>query len=499
MINQFNLVDEPWIPVADHGKVSLKQLFAQDGYKALGGNPIQKIALFKLLFAISQAAATPKDELEWRAMSTQQLAEKCIAYLDKWYDSFYLYGLYPFLQMPNIDKAKVVPFGAVLPQIATGNTTVLTQSQVDKPLDHADKALLLLTLMGFALGGKKTDNSVVLTPNYPGKSNDKGKPSTSKPGPSVGHMGFLHNIIVAETVLDTLWINLFTEAKLKEMNLFPNLLGVAPWERMPEGEDCLVAQDLKQSYMGRLLPLARFCLLTENGLHYSEGIAHANYKEGQPDLTIAVNYAGKDPKALWTNPDKRPWRDVTSLLSFIVQSQAQGFQCWQIQNSVSRVRDHLEVFSIWSGGLSVSSNAGEQYVSGSNDSVESQFWLYSDELGESWYLRLKQGITDLDQLAKNLYGRVMAFYKEQTVDGANMAALASYLFWQLCERDFQHLLNCCGVGEGERAERKKLRMKFANYQFQAYDKYCPNETARQLDAWAKNKPNNFKYLNMEEA
>ena len=141
MINQFNLVDEPWIPVADHGKVSLKQLFAQDGYKALGGNPIQKIALFKLLFAISQAAATPKDELEWRAMSTQQLAEKCIAYLDKWYDSFYLYGLYPFLQMPNIDKAKVVPFGAVLPQIATGNTTVLTQSQVDKPLDHADKAL----------------------------------------------------------------------------------------------------------------------------------------------------------------------------------------------------------------------------------------------------------------------------------------------------------------------------------------------------------------------
>ena len=93
----------------------------------------------------------------------------------------------------------------------------------------------------------------------------------------------------------------------------------------------------------------------------------------------------------------------------------------------------------------------------------------------------------------------MAFYKEQTVDGANMAALASYLFWQLCERDFQHLLNCCGVGEGERAERKKLRMKFANYQFQAYDKYCPNETARQLDAWAKNKPNNFKYLNMEEA
>ena len=47
--NRFNLIDEPWIPVVDAGQVSLKQLFSYPEYRALGGNPVQKIALTKLL------------------------------------------------------------------------------------------------------------------------------------------------------------------------------------------------------------------------------------------------------------------------------------------------------------------------------------------------------------------------------------------------------------------------------------------------------------------
>ena len=68
MDNRFNLIDEPWIPIADCGRVSLGQLFANPDYRALGGNPVQKIALMKLLLAIAQAAATPDDETGWQAM-----------------------------------------------------------------------------------------------------------------------------------------------------------------------------------------------------------------------------------------------------------------------------------------------------------------------------------------------------------------------------------------------------------------------------------------------
>ncbi|MFV0508129.1 MAG: type I-E CRISPR-associated protein Cse1/CasA [Shewanella algae] len=155
MENRFNLIDEPWIPVADHGRVSLKQIFENAEYRSLGGNPVQKIAVLKLLLAIAQAAATPKDEAEWKTLGAQGLSDRCLSYLDQWYDRFYLYGGRPFLQMPAISAAKIQPYGAVMPEVSTGNTTVLCQTQVQRVLDDGARALLLLTLMGFALSGKK--------------------------------------------------------------------------------------------------------------------------------------------------------------------------------------------------------------------------------------------------------------------------------------------------------------------------------------------------------
>jgi CRISPR system Cascade subunit CasA len=92
-----------------------------------------------------------------------------------------------------------------------------------------------------------------------------------------------------------------------------------------------------------------------------------------------------------------------------------------------------------------------------------------------------------------LYGRVLGFFKDQKVDGAKLAAQASQTFWQLCERDFQSLVDGC-----EQADvRDRLRRRFADYVHQAFDRYCPRDTARQLDAWAKNRPNLSKYLKQE--
>ncbi|MGS0639588.1 type I-E CRISPR-associated protein Cse1/CasA, partial [Citrobacter sp. VF227] len=173
--------------MADVGRVSLRQVFSNSEYRSLGGNPVQKIALMKLLLAIAQAAATPADEQEWRALGGSGLAQRCLDYLGQWHERFYLFGERPFLQMPAISAAAVQSFGAVLPEVSTGNTTVLSQGQIQRSLDDADKALLLVCLMAFALSGKKTDNSVTLSVGYQGKRNDKGKPSSSKPGPAVAH------------------------------------------------------------------------------------------------------------------------------------------------------------------------------------------------------------------------------------------------------------------------------------------------------------------------
>lgn len=430
--SRFNLIDEPWIPIADQGLVSLSQVFSNPSYRALGGNPVQKIALTKLLLAIAQAAATPEDDMAWQSLGANGLATQCLSYLDKWRDRFWLYGEIPFLQMPQVSGAAAQNSGAVLPEIATGNTTVLIGSQIERTLSDAENALLILSLMGFALGGKKTDNSCVLAEGYLGKSNDKGKPATGKPGPSLGFMGFLHSFLQGETLLQTLWFNLFTQEQVTQVAIYPAGLGAAPWEQMPESEDCQTAKMLQQSLMGRLVPLSRFCLLNENGLHYTEGVTHSGYKEGVVDPSVAVDFSGKDAKVIWVDTTRKPWRFLTALLSFMTAN-GSGFNCFHLRQGLARARPFSAQIGLWSGGLRVSSNAGEQYVSGSDDFIESTVLMPSEYLGEIWYNQLKLEMNELESLSKMVYGATLGFFKSQNMEGRNQAGLASNLFWELSE------------------------------------------------------------------
>jgi len=487
-VNRFNLIDEPWIPVADVGRVSLQRLFSDASLRALGGNAAQKIALMKLLQAICQAAVTPQDNAQWQALGPDGLCRAVQDYLEKWRDRFWLYGEKPFLQMPAVARSELKPFGTVLPEVSTGNTTVLTQSQSAKILTDADKALLIVVQMSLALGGKKTDNSVVLTPGYRGKTNDKGKPATGKPGSALAFMGLMHSFCMGTTLAETFWLNLFTAGDISALTQYPAGLGQAPWEQMPEGEDCARARELKQSLMGRLVPVGRFCLLAENGLHYSEGISHSNYKEGLYDPSVVVNKKGKELKVQWTDPARRPWRELTGLLAFIQMDRQT--ECEQLYIGVTKSMLAQRPFGIWSGGLRVSSNAGEQYVSGSDDVVESLYWLDPGVTSESWFSHFKNEMEELDNLARHLYGCVLAWGKHQMMEPKAIASRATELFWQLCEQQTQALLDGCHDPD----ERYQLRRRFAACLHHAFNHFCPNETARQMEAWAKTRPNTANYL-----
>ena len=48
------------------------------------------------------------------------------------------------------------------------------------------------------------------------------------------------------------------------------------------------------------------------------------------------------------------------------------------------------------------------------------------------------------------------------------------------------------------AMRRRLRLGFAGYAQQAFDRHCPQDTARQLDAWAQHRPKLGKYLKQED-
>ncbi|HOV39270.1 MAG TPA: type I-E CRISPR-associated protein Cse1/CasA [Spirochaetales bacterium] len=492
---RFNLIDEAWIPVTGRGLVSLKQIFSDTTLSALGGDPVQKIAILKLLLAIAQSACTPEDTKAWKDLGIQGMCKKVLAYLDTWHDAFWLYGNTPFLQIPAIEKAEKKSYGTVLPMVATGNTTVLTQIHIEKPLSDAEKAQVLVQLMGFALGGKKTDNSVVLTPGYRGKSNEKGKPSTGKPGPSVGFKGFLHSFVMGSSLAQTVWLNLFTGEELTQIKFYPAGIGVAPWERMPQGEDDEVARQLKGSYMGRLVPLCRFVLLKEDGLHYSEGIAHPDYTNFVVDPSVAVDFSSKKPRVIWVDTEKKPWRQLTALLSFMGDtSNKNTFECLQLKTVIQRLtKTNLESFAIWSGGMQASSNAGEQYFSGNDDFVESEVQLSASIFkNESiFYATLQEEMDYMERMASILWASVKGYYADSMADGTNFASQATSLFWQLCERDFQKLVTACYAdSSGEKA--REMRRIFEGNVYRGYDLYCPNQTARQLEAWISNRPRLWK-------
>ena len=484
--NRYNLLDEAWIPIADMGKAGLLRVFGGRECRALGGTAVQKIAVLKLLIAIAQAAATPQDTHEWAALGPDGLGERCTAYLEQWRDAFWLYGDKPFLQMPACAKAELKPYGTAMPQVASGNTTLLTQLQVEPPMSDAARALLLVEQMGFSLGGKKTDNSVILTKGYA-----KGK--SAKPGPSVCHMGLLHSFLLGDSILETVWLNLLTRDIIADNRQWEKGIGTAPWEKMPEGEDCPTARALKASLMGRLVPLSRFCLLREDGFHYTEGLVHPDYQERMIDPSVAADTSKAKVRMLWVNPEKRPWRQLTALLAFLKNERDSGFECENLKKGIPRLaKGGVKQFGIWSGGLKVSSNAGEQYVSGSDDCIESETWLdtalVADELAgdEDWFARFKIRMEQVEKMGSVVYGATRGYFSDLKAQGEAHAAEASGLFWQLIEPTFQELIEACGDGGQERLAQ--LMGTYAAFVGTAFDESCPHGTARQFEAWARHRP-----------
>jgi len=482
-MNRYNLINEPWIPVAEGKLVSLLDIFTLGSTgTVLRGDPIQKLAIFRLLLAITQQSWTPDSYEEWQTGGVDRMCESVKKYLNKWKDAFWLYGENPFLQMVNIKRAKKKNPSVVLPMVATGNTTVFTQINREKALNDAELALLLIQETAFALGGKKVDNDIILIPGY-------NKSKSGKPGPAVGQRGYLHSYVLYKDLLNSLWVNLFTSEEVNEIGIFKKGIGCAPWEQMPEGEDDTVAKDLKNSYMGRLIPLCRFCLLSEKGeLYYTEGIVHHSYTEGIFDLSTTVSFSNK-PKIKWATTTKKPWRELTAMLAFMQGQQNNEWNCLQLKYSLSKLAKLSETdesFIIWSAGMQVTNHAGEQYLSGNDDYIESEIQIHTSVFNEQniFIQRLSNEMDKIDKLAYFVKKNIESYYKELKSEkgiGPGLAEKGLQTFWELLEALFPKVI---AIAEGN-DNKKDVYKKLLFNAYHVYDAYCPKETAHQLEIWVQ--------------
>lgn len=110
----YNLLDEPWIPVrlldGTITDVGLLQLLRRtnDIADLACELPTQNIAIQRLILAVAYRVATPVDAQDWaRQWDEGAPTDQMIEYLEQWRDRFYLFGgRYPFMQVADLRTAK---------------------------------------------------------------------------------------------------------------------------------------------------------------------------------------------------------------------------------------------------------------------------------------------------------------------------------------------------------------------------------------------------------
>ncbi|MCL1603281.1 type I-E CRISPR-associated protein Cse1/CasA [Succinatimonas hippei] len=502
MKNNFNLVTDKWIDT-DKGLASLYDLFFDTSYQRLTDNAFIKIGVFYLLRCIAQRSYTPVDDRDFKLCSLPEFQQKVTEYLTDHKDLFYLYGDKPFLQFPVLkqyNSTKKTSLGAFIPFVACGNTVCLTQYSVDKKLSDAQKAKVLVTVQAVSLAGKRIDNSIVITPGYKGKLSDKNKPSSGCVSPFFGYSGALNSFFVGSSVADSVMRNLLTLEDIKKNAILSLGLGKPCWELDITGEDCPDAEVMRYSYLGRLVPLVRFCYIDGDEITCTDGIKHLTEKDGVVPLSMTyMEDPKKGIKVKNADPQRKPWRDLTALLSYLDSTSNSGWRCKLLAYCFDRATFSKETVGIWSGGLKVKTNSGEQKVSGGDDFVESYTEFDVSTLRRhSFYSDLVLVLDKLEKKEFYLRRSIVAFYSNRGSKDDNKPKLlpeknvpqvkaAKEDYWRQCDLLSEQCIKAVESGLESEA-MKQFLLKTNQIALKVYDSYCHASSSADFINWVKYRP-----------
>lgn len=484
----FNLCSDPWIPIAgSRERKSLIECFTGPPPFRLSGNAVDKIVISRLLLAVVHAANRIPDVDAWRALTPEIMAENARVYLEKHRDCFDLYGEKPFLQFPPLAKGKIKNFydAEGLENQAVLSGWILTLA---RPLSDAEKTVLLLRNSCFARGGKRFDTDLCLSPGVV-----KGK--TGKAGTLLGKYGFLQAYMLGENLWETLYLNLLTESELREINAWPDGVGVPFWEAMPSGEADARAEKYRNSYQGTLFPLDKFLLLQDDGIIATTGIAYPDYDKGLVDPALTITNDGKNIRAEWAKTDTRPWRELAALLAFLKNDRR--IQPYFLSLGMTKLRMlNSKSCAIWVGGVAVSSNSGEQSIKGMNDYVESEFAFPVEFMGDESYETFCGLMEEVDNSAKRLFNYVFKYHEKMSGEdkakkkpfSKAQGERAKSLFWERMEPHAQEIIDLAFAEHFDESATNRARAGWFKIQCRVYEESCPRDTPRQLEAWVEFHP-----------
>jgi hypothetical protein len=283
----------------------------------------------------------------------------------------------------------------------------------------------------------------------------------------------LHTLLLGTSLLATLRMNLLTRETCDGC-YDPHGMGHPLWEVWNSGKPTKQDEEiLTQSYLGRLVPLARSVWLesqTEmslaNGLIY-DGFLDSGFREA----TATVVSAKAKLWILKARTDRAVWRELASVCVKIRQTDGVSGPL-AFRNPLPETD-----IVIWSGGL-ISDQAKI------HDTIEAVYSLPAGMFNDMGRAAYERGVKHADEADQTLWKAVNAYAKSLKIDKPAYDR-ARQFFWTRVEQHLSSLIDLarntnlaadlpnCAWGKAVQAAA-----------YAAFEQSCPRQTPRQIEAYA---------------
>ena len=344
-----------------------------------------------------------------------------------------------------------------------------------------------------------------VVPPYPGY---KGKKKNGAISPMLGTYGYLYSFYLGRNIAETVWINLLSEEEVQIASNQMLTMGRPCWELEVNGESCVAAEEMKRSYLGRLVPLVRFCLLEGDDIVCTDGIAHLTLDDKVADFTLTTSIKKNKLVAKTPKTESEPWRELPALISFLNKDRTpEKEHCVHLALCYEHCRK-ANFLAIWSGGIEVVTyKAGDQKICGKNNYISSIFKLNDGNFefnGEMCFNNYKNQIIELNNKS-TLLAKCIANYieemkfddhknnnEENQYDNYAEVKKGRKIYWSnlnLIKNDLKEIVFGNFNSDEELDQKKqKYNAKVWNILLNAYKTVCPNTTPRAFSAYIKNMP-----------
>lgn len=471
-MKNFNLIDDPWIPVrwlpssSDTSPlVSLETAFTRGNEIAdLDCSPSERISIIRLLICITHAAlGMPEDANEWDEFA-DDLETATSEYLRRTdiHPHFALLGDGTrFLQEKLPTTTEPVPSSKLFPPLATGNNPTLLDHSGMLPRRNyhpSEIALALLTFQNFyPLYGA----------GYRGR------------GPCAENNA-IHCMLLAGNLRGTILSNL-----IDKNSIDPIIAGRPIWE-------CSEKNHLDEStttLLGRLVPRHRSLQLTDDlsgFYHRQESLLYPGWEGFREPSVTAILDAKQKRRLLPARRDRSLWRDLHSLTALRAATTGNDLNddaAPVLRSQEERLRSGES--QLWTGALITDLKAKIL------DTLESSFTVNHSLLTPAGNDIYSSGTEYAETISKKLFGAIKTYGSSLKHENPPIEEGQKY-FWHILDQNHRTLINLASDPESQLGRpavgspgADDLWTKAVHRAaLDAYQTVCPATTPRQIQAYA---------------